>query len=437
MFVHLTAHSAYSLGEGLALPEDLVQAAAGQGMTCLGLTDHRLLTGAVEFVTACRKAGIKPLLGLEIDLQAGPLSLFAMDLQGWSSLCALSSALALRPNPEAICTLDLLAEHSAGLLALSGAQGVPGDGTLGQLADMFAGRLYLSLQNPATSLPMASLGRRFSLPMVVTHPIYYLHPDQRPLQTTLAAIRLNCPRHTLPPGAEAPPGAHFPSTREMENRFQGSRAALDATQEVAERCALPLPLGVPHMPSVPLPEGISAAQFLRQKAEEGGRQLYGGISQAVHERLDHELQVISRMGFEPVFLIVEELLRFARREGIPFSSRGSAASSLVAHCLGITSPDPLRLNLYFERFLNPARTTPPDIDTDLCSRRRDDVIGHAFKIFGADRVAQRLPVRPADRPGVLLPAPPGTGPVHHPGSGLYSSEHHQNPDHGFRLPECG
>ena len=141
------------------------------------------------------------------------------------------------------------------------------------------------------------------------------------------------------------------------------------------------------MPTVPLPDGVSAAQLLRQKAEAGAQRLYGQISPEVRARLDHELEVISRMGFEPVFLIVEEILNFARRSGVPFSSRGSAASSLVAHCLGITSPDPLRLNLYFERFLNPARTTPPDIDTDLCSRRRDEVIQHVFDTYGAERVA--------------------------------------------------
>lgn len=106
--------------------------------------------------------------------------------------------------------------------------------------------------------------------------------------------------------------------------------------------------------------------------------LYGEITSEIRTRLEHELSVIARMGFEPIFLIVEEVLNFARKTGVPFSSRGSAASSLVAHCLGITSPDPLRLNLYFERFLNPARLTPPDIDTDLCSRRRDAVIQHVL-----------------------------------------------------------
>ena len=223
--------------------------------------------------------------------------------------------------------------------------------------------------------------------MVVSHPIYYLTSAQASLQRTLAAIRLNSPVERLPIGAAAPEGSHFVSSREMETRFRGFRAALAATQEIAERCRFDLPLGVPHMPIVPLPEGLSASQFLRQKAEAGAVALYGRITPEVRLRLDHELEVIANMGFEPVFLIVEELLDFARKSGVPFSSRGSAASSLVAHCLGITSPDPLRLNLYFERFLNPARTTPPDIDTDLCSRRRDAVIRHVFDTYGSDRVA--------------------------------------------------
>ena len=395
MYIHLTTHSAYSLQEGLALPAELAQAAAADNMPALGLTDHRLLSGTVEFVSACRKAGVQPLLGLEIDLETGPLSLLAMNLSGWANLCGLSSALALRPDPskssgqrpEDACPLDLLAAHAGSLIALSGPQAGPTGKQLGLLKEIFPKRLYLTLQDPASSLPLADFGRRMSLPLVISHPVYYLTPNQADLQRTLSAIRLNCPIERLPAEAAAPAGAHFVSGREIERRFQGFRAALAATQEIADRCRFDLPLGVPNMPTVPLPEGLSASQFLRQKAEAGAVQLYGRISPEVRTRLDHELEVIARMGFEPVFLIVEEILDFARRTGVPFSSRGSAASSLVAHCLGITNPDPLRLNLYFERFLNPARTTPPDIDTDLCSRRRDAVIQHVFDTYGAERVA--------------------------------------------------
>ncbi|HEX7395379.1 MAG TPA: DNA polymerase III subunit alpha, partial [Anaerolineaceae bacterium] len=383
MYIHLTAHSAYSLQEGLSLPAELAQAAAAEGMPALGLTDHRLLSGTVEFVSACRKVGVQPVIGLEVDLDNGPLALFAMDLAGWANLCALSSALALRPLPESPCPTDLLAAHSESLIALSGAEGHQ----LDILREIFPKRLYLTLQDPAVALPLADLSRRLSIPLVVSHPIYYLTPGQASLQRTLAAIRLNCPLDRLPANAAVPAGSYFVNAREIENRFRGFRAALAASREIADRCCFDLPLGVPHMPTVPLPDGLSAPQFLRQKAEAGAVELYGSISPEVRLRLDHELEVIARMGFEPVFLIVEELLDFARQHGVPFSSRGSAASSLVAHCLGITSPDPLRLNLYFERFLNPARTTPPDIDTDLCSRRRDAVIQHVFDTYGAERVA--------------------------------------------------
>ncbi len=406
MYIPLTTHSAYSLQEGLALPDELVHSAQADGLPALGLTDHRLLTGSVEFVLACRKAGIQPILGLEIDLEPGgsvpsaryptgskparqiiPLALLAMSLTGWSSLCALSSSLALRPDPATVCSLDVLAANSKDLIAIVGTPGDPNDPRLRMLMDIFPGRLYLALTDPALAMLLADLSRRLSLPSVVTHPVYYLNPEQALLQRTLSAVGLNLPIESLPAGANAPSGAHFVAAREIERRFQGSRAALAASAEIAERCKFDLPLGVAHMPTVPLPPGLTAAETLRQKAEAGARNLYGHISATIQARLDHELEVIDHMGFEPIFLIVEEILDFARRTNVPFSSRGSAASSLVAHCLGITSPDPLRLNLFFERFLNPARKTPPDIDTDLCSRRRDAIIQHVFDTYGSDRVA--------------------------------------------------
>lgn len=387
MYIPLTTHSAYSLQEGLAQPTELIQAAQADGLPALGLTDHRLLTGSIEFVLACRKAGIQPLLGLEIDLESGPVALMAMTLAGWSSLCALSSALALRADPTLACPLEMLAANSRDLIAITGNQNNPNEQSIRPLKDIFPDRLYLALQDPNLTLPLAHLGRSLSLPLVVPQPIYYLNPGQAGLQRTLSAIRLNQPLEHLPDSASASPGAYFISAREIERRYKGSRAALAASAEIAQRCKFELPLGGSRMPIVPLPPGLTAAQYLRQKAETGARHLYGSINSDVQIRLDHELDVIARMGFEPIFLIVEEILEFARRTNVPFSSRGSAASSLVAHCLGITSPDPLRLDLYFERFLNPARTTPPDIDTDLCSRRRDLVIQHVFDTYGMERVA--------------------------------------------------
>ena len=379
MYVHLTAHSAYSLQDGLATPTDLACAVREAGMTALGLTDHRLLTGAIEFVAACKQEGIQPILGLEIDLDSGPFQLLATNMTGWSNLCRLSSALALQDDPERPCSLGLLSNHAEGLIAFSG-EPEP-------LVNIFPNRLYVALRTPVQARELTSRARKLNLPTAATHSIYFLSSDQARLQRTLTAIRLNQPIESLSPSVLAPTDSYFLTSQEMERRFQDFPEALASTQEIAERCRFDLPLGSSQMPIVPLPPGVTAAEHLRQKAFAGAQMLYGKITQEIQARLDHELEVIARMGFEPIFLIVEDILDFARETGVPFSSRGSAASSLVAHGLGITSPDPLRLNLYFERFLNPARTTPPDIDTDLCSRRRDAVIQHVFDTYGAERVA--------------------------------------------------
>ncbi|OGO34905.1 MAG: hypothetical protein A2Z16_06685, partial [Chloroflexi bacterium RBG_16_54_18] len=181
--------------------------------------------------------------------------------------------------------------------------------------------------------------------------------------------------------------AHFMSTEEIEAGYHDSPGAIHMVAEIIERCQPALPVGSPHLPEVETPVGLNSSQLLRKKADQGAIQLYGEITPSIRQRLEHELQVIESLGYSSLFLIVEEILSFAREKGVPFSSRGSAASSLVAHCLGITSPDPLRLNLYFERFLNPARASLPDIDIDLCSRRRDEVIEFVYRKYGRERVA--------------------------------------------------
>jgi DNA-directed DNA polymerase III PolC len=379
MYIHLTTHSAFSLQEGLMTPTNLVQAAVDCGMPALGLVDHHLLTGSVEFVKACQAAGIQPVIGLEIDLEQGPLQLLATSTEGWSNLCRLSSSLALRDNPDAPCSLEMLFQYSKDLIALS-------DNPQG-LQDGFKDRLYVPLRSVSSAGSLSAQAHKLGLPTVVAHSVYYQTPEQARLQKTLAAIRLNQTVTTIPQTALAPADAWFMPPQMIEERFKDFPEALRATMEIAERCRFDLPLGKSQMPVVPLPEGVTVTQHLRDKATTGAIELYGEITPQIQTRLDHELEVIERMGFEPIFLIVEDILNFARETGVPYSSRGSAASSLVAHCLGITSPDPLRLNLYFERFLNPARATPPDIDTDLCSRRRDSVIQHVFDTYGADKVA--------------------------------------------------
>jgi DNA polymerase-3 subunit alpha len=393
VFIHLNTHSHFSLLEALPSPEELVKAAADAGMPAVALTDHNLLSGAVEFQLACRKYGIQPIIGLELDVagefHSAPVILLATGAVGWSNLCRISSSLHLREDPDAPVSTELLEGNSAELVVICGSFGDPGGKTLEPIAEMFPQRTYVALRTDREggSYSTTKLAKQMNLPVVAIHPVRLLTPEEAPLLRTLAAIQQNCTIKGLPRQRSISVPPSFMRNEEMLEHFREDPAAIAATQEIAERCRFSLPLGVPHLPRVPIPKGMTPQQALRQKAELGAKRLYTKMTPAIQERLDHELEVIASKGFEPVFLIVEELLHFARENNVPFSSRGSAGSSLVAHCLGITSPDPLHHNLYFERFLNPARITPPDIDTDLCSRRRDLVIQHVFKEYGAERVA--------------------------------------------------
>ena len=419
MFSHLHTHSYYSFLEGVPSPAELAGAAARDGMGAIALTDHLWLTGAVEFYTACKDAGVRPILGLELDVilpaeiappdpvgAAGRLVLLALNDAGWSSLCRLSS-LALTdpesPSGKALSMQELEA-NSSGLICLSGGMRGPvttlisrgferaAGAYLTRLGQLFPGRLYVELQDHAPqdhiwNARLVSLAKRLSLPTVATQDIYYLDRDDAVLQRLQSAMRTNEPLDSLPPGAAAPEGACFTTSSRMAERFALYPEALAAADEIAGRCRFELPLGVTHYPKIELPDGLTPIEVLRQKAERGARELYPAFPPEVRERLDHELDVIDDLGYAPLFLVMEDIVAFTRLQDIPLSSRGSAASSLAAHCLGITSPDPVRLNLYFERFLNPARATPPDIDSDLCSRRRDEVIRYVYRRYGEERVA--------------------------------------------------
>lgn len=410
MFTHLHTHSYYSFLRGTSSPAELVNAAVKNGMQSLALTDYQLLTGALEFYSACQSAGIRPILGLEIVVKppdeilrdaSGILVLLATNLAGWSNLCQLSSLLS-DGNPEV--TFEQIAHHSNHLICLTGGlrsllnhllaenQSRFATTWLARLQELFPERLYIEIQhhtNRDINLwdEIFAISRKLKLPCVASHDVYYVRSDHESLQRTLTAIRLIRPNNDLPASEVAPPQAYFKTPTEMQVAFAQHPEALTVSQEIASRCQLELPLGKPLFPQIPLPEGAQPMDILRQKAVHGALNLYGEISAEIQARLNNELDVIAQCGYATLFLIMEEILSFARERGIPFSSRGSAASSLVAHCLGITSPDPIRLNLYFERFLNPARATPPDIDTDLCSRRRDEVINFVYQRFGKDRVA--------------------------------------------------
>jgi len=383
-------------------------------MPALALTDYLSMSGSIEFYLACQKVGIQPILGLQVPVSSplkvapieGDLIVLAYDLSGWRSLCRLSSALHAKPSVDIKTNLPFsdFVDETIGLICLTGgSQGnidrLIREGLdqaarryLEHLAELFPDRLYVELQRRTPEEGIISerlerLGKDLKLPLVATNDIHYLRQNQANLQKMVTAIRLNQPLAALPSDATPPPGSNFTSVEEMQTRFSDLPEALESTLEIAARCQLELPIDTPRFPEVRLPAGQTSIQVLRYKAENGARKRYDRIDSRIKERLDHELRVIEEKGYAPLFLIMEEIVAHARQSGIPISSRGSAASSLVAYCLEITTPDPLKLNLFFERFLNPARGSPPDIDTDICSRRRDEVIKFVYQRYGGEHVA--------------------------------------------------
>ena len=409
-FVHLHAHSYYSLLDGCAGPAELAQAASRAGMPALALTDHDALYGAIEFYDACHQAGVQPILGMELTLDVGPegpdsLVLLARDLDGYAGLCRLSSALQTRPDREPALAHGLpLAELEGriqGLLALSGGKRGRIDRLIrsGRLREAetaaagYAERLgrdnfYLELQIQApgdleTARSAAALAARLGLGTVATNNVHYVAAEEALRCRLLNAMGRLTSLDETPPR----PGLHLAGAQEMEAAFAEFPEAVVNTGEIAGRCRLELPLGRPVFPEIGLPGGQRAGEALRAQALAGAERRYGALTEAVRARLEHELAVIDGMGYAPLFLIVADVVGYAHERGVPVNLRGSAASSVVAYCLGISAVDPIALDLYFERFLNPERRDPPDIDLDLCSRRREEVIRYIYRRFGEDRVA--------------------------------------------------
>lgn len=419
-FVHLHVHSTYSLLDGCSSPQDLAQTAAEAGASALALTDHDALYGTIEFYDACHQVGVRPIAGMELALggegnllDAGyrdedhrdSLVLLARNLKGYANLCRLSSALQTRPDREAALRRGLaLAElegRTEGLIALSGGK----RGRVDQL--IRAGRLRdaetmaaswmerfgrdsfaveLQIQTPGDAeiaSSLAALAGRLGVDTVATNNVHYLSPDGATQCRLLSAM------HTLQPLEQMPlrEGLDLAPAEEMAATFADFPGALANTVAVAERCQLELPLGRPIFPEIELPPDQTAGDVLRAQASSGAEQRYRSLDDRVRSRLDHELTIIDGLGYAPLFLIVADVVRFAQEQGIPVNLRGSAAGSLVAYCLGISAVDPVALDLYFERFLNPERRDPPDIDLDLCSRRREEVIRYIYRRFGQDRVA--------------------------------------------------
>ena len=423
-FTHLEAHSHYTLLGGTMSVQDMVIRAAAEKLTALALTDSYALYGAVSFTKACLSAGIKPIVGMAVPVAVPPgemppeasvpgkLVLLATGGEGYRSLCNLASLLQgqmRRQMQNHGLSWEILRSHQQGLLCLTGGRegwierflraGRPEAAVrfISQLGGLFTERSYLSIcpQVPDDSLTqkISQLGQRFGLPFVAVQPIYCLELEEVSRLRLLAAINQNCrleevQASSLPAMGDTAVPIHWPSTAEVGDRFAHYPEALANAAEIASMCQPGLPDGRPIWPVLHLPNKQTPEQALASAAHTGLLEKYGSkLDDSIRNRFEKELSAIARHGFSPLFLIVADIVRFARQEHIPVNTRGSVANSLVAYCVGITHVDPIEHDLLFERFLNPARTTMPDIDLDFCSRRRDEILDYVRRAYGEDQVA--------------------------------------------------
>jgi len=413
-WVDLHVHSNYSFLDGASDVDDLADAAVEQGLDALALTDTNGLYGAVRFANAAKERGLRPIFGAELQLQdMGHIVLIARDRQGWTSLCRTISAAQLageKTKPKA--TFDLLAENAAGLFALTGcAHGVvpravrAGDldtarEALARLGAVFGERLYVELSDhldpdgPAFCDTLAQLASEMGLGCVVTNNVHYARPEGRRLHDVLRCIDLGTTLDEA--GNRLKPNGEYwlkgeAMLRERLGRFD---EAFRNAREIADACVLDLLydtntpraeasfVGKDRLPGFPVPEGHTAFSFLYALCGEGAKVRYPRITRDVAKQLAHELDVIDRCGLAEFFLINWDIVRFCKEHRIPAQGRGSAADSIVAYVLDITKVDPIQHDLLFERFLTEDSRTMPDIDLDIATNDREEVIQYVYKKYG-------------------------------------------------------
>ncbi len=427
-FTALRVRSHGSLLAGVASPEALCERAAELGYSALGLTDRDNLYLAVRFLNAARGCGLAPVIGAEVSALAGDarVLLIPFDRRGWASLCTVLTA---RHLDDAFDLVRCVAEHHAGLhvvvesTALAAAllaTGVPAAvGASDEIARGLTrsrgrrasfGGLWLGVRGIAAERPRlrARLAEswRLGVPAVATGDVWMLHARDHETHRTAVTAGAGELLERMPASAFCSRDAWLRSPAEWEQLVRAVCAGAGCAEQaepllennaaLVARCHLTLEMGVPIFPKAPLPEGVTGAQRLRELASAGLARRYPAVGAArasgaaraeARARLDSELALIERMGFTDYFLLVASIVGFARERGIPTVGRGSGASSIVSYALGVTSVDPVRYGLCFERFLHPQRRDCPDLDVDLCWRRRDEVIAHVYEAYGHDRVA--------------------------------------------------
>ena len=407
-FIHLHVHSPFSFLDGASSIPTLVQQAADFGASALAITDHNNVSAAVQFYKTATAAGIKPIQGAELTLDKGyHLVCLAKNPTGYANLCQLLTIAYQyggRSNPRV--PMEALAKHHRDLIFLSGCRGgeVPslilqGDLDAARKAAQcymeICGRdnFYLELISdflPHTSqlnTVLSQLAAELGLKVVATNNVHYAKKENFPLHDTFTCIRTLTELDDVHPQRRLNAENHLKSPAEMTKLFTSYPEAIAATQEIADRCQPVLDPTRHLFPAFPVPCGLSAATFLRKLTYQGAAERYGTITPAIKQRLEHELGIITRLQVEDYFLVMWDIACFARKRGIRYAGRGSAADSAVVYCLKITEVDAIARGLLFERFLSLERAQKPDIDIDFDARYRDDVATYVYDKYGKEHVA--------------------------------------------------
>ena len=422
-FVHLHLHTEFSLLDGACRIEGLMDRVKEVGQSAVAITDHGVMYGCIDFYKAAKAAGVKPIIGCEvyvaprnmsdrvhgIDNDPYHLVLLCKDRTGYENLCYLVSQAFVegfygRPRVD----LNLLRQRHEGLIATSAclAGGVAqrlmqedydaAKAYALELADIFGeDNFYLELQDhgipeqTAVNQGVMRIARETGLPLIVTNDAHYLRKEDARMQDVLLCVQtgktVDDPNRMKFQTEEF----YLKSEQELRQLFPNCDEAFENTVKIADRCNLEFVFNEYHLPSFPVPEGYTNEQYFRKLCEDGFAERYANPPESYRERLNYEIEVISRMGYVNYYLIVWDFIRYAKEQGIPVGpGRGSGAASIVAYCMHITEVDPMKYALIFERFLNPERVSMPDFDTDFCQERRGEVIDYVMEKYGADHVAQ-------------------------------------------------
>ena len=422
-FAHLHVHTEYSLLDGACRIRDLPKLVKEMGQTACAITDHGAMYGAIDFYRACKAEGIHPVIGCEVyvarrtrfdkqhefDAESRHMVLLCKNETGYRNLSYMVSqayieGFYIKPRID----LDLLREHSEGLIGLSAclAGEIPrriinGDyeGAKAYALELSSilgeDNFYLELQDhgiadqTTVNRALLRMHNETGIPLVCTNDAHYLRKEDAESHDVLLCIQTGKTVDDENRMRYEPRNFYLRSTEEMEKLFSGYPDAVENTQRIADRCQLEFTFGKYHLPEFKLPPGYDSPTYLRKLCDEGFARRYGGTKPEYRKQLEYELAMIEKMGFTDYFLIVSDFVNYARKAGIPVGpGRGSAAGSMVAYCLHITDIDPMQYQLYFERFLNPERVSMPDIDMDFGDTRRGEVVDYVRRKYGDDHVAQ-------------------------------------------------